>query len=275
MSIWGAQFGRQALSAFAKAARRAMVAYFRFIEAFLNLMADAGVRLGWWIYVLLFLAVAIVASSTLVLTEEFTGGSEHGVSVLFTPLPGTPTAAATGTPAAALPPTATPPAVPRTITLRGTLDESVYESSELGSILKVVENSIMLVLPTDGGPIDGSARIRIDNFPIGSAIEQLYEGFGGSPADYPNLENCMSLVTLHADAILGTYSPQSSSIEGSTYWVGEVEDRPCLSPLPGNITMDEVVPPAAATFTATFDGHQAAGVFSGESGQQSFQATVQ
>jgi len=309
MSIWGAQFGRLAVSMFAaaaQAARRAILAFLRFLWAFANLILDAGVHLAWWVYVLLFLAVAIGVPSALVLTKELTGGGERAGSVAPAAAPAAVAPAAVSTPtaapqpaavaptatttstgaalptatapaganAAAPPPAGNAPAVPELITLRGTFDESALTGSELGPILKVLENSILLVLPRDGGPIGGSARVRLDNFPAGAILEQIYEGMGGSPDDYPDLDNCMSLVTLKADDIEGTYSPQTSSITGSAIWAGQVEDRPCLSSLPHGITTDEAVDTTQVTLTATFDGRQVVGVFSSESGELSFKATV-
>jgi hypothetical protein len=170
---------------------------------------------------------------------------------------------------AAPPAEANAPAVPATITVRGTFDESAFTSSGLS----VVENSIVLELPRDGGPVTGRSSVGLDNFPIGKILASLY---GGSLTDYPDLENCVSVVTLVADHIEGTYSPDTGAITGSATIVGKVEDRPCLSPLPPGMTRDQGVTPTTVTLNATFDGHQVQGTFSAPSGEeQKFQATVQ
>jgi hypothetical protein len=222
-------------------------------------------------------AVLGLTSAGLLIRDLIGTSGEQAVSVT----PAAPPAAnGPAAPAEANAPAAQPeanaPAVPAIITVRGTFDESAFTSSGVGPILKVVENSISLDLPREGGAVTGSARVRIDNFPAGAILEQVYEGLGGSPTDYPELENCMSLVTLHADAIEGTYSPQTGSIEGSATFAGEIEDRPCLSSLPPSITSDEAVETTEVTLDATFDGSEVDGAFSEASGEQlTFKATVQ
>jgi hypothetical protein len=284
-------FGRLLASmadATARATRRAILAFVRFITAFLDLIAEAfpfmHVSVANAIAVLLLLGVLIGVPSALILTRELTGGGggqTASVAPAAPPAANAPAAPADAnapeaTPAEAnapaAPPAANTPAAPELILLRGTFDESALASSL--PTLKVVENSIMLVLPRDGGAIGGSVRIVLDNFPAGAILEQIYEGMGGSPDDYPDLGNCMSAVTQSADNIEGIYSPQDQSIKGSTTVMGNVEDRPCLHPLPDDITTDDAAEPADVTLTATFDGRQVVGAFSSESGDLSFKATV-
>jgi hypothetical protein len=174
--------------------------------------------------------------------------------------------------APALPAEANPPAAPAIIAVRGTFDESAFTSSGLS----VVENSISLELPRGGGPVTGSAQVGLDNFPAGAILEGIYESMGGSPADYPELQGCMSRVTLEADDIEGTYSPDTGTITGSASIVGAVEDRPCLYPLPDGITTDEAVETTEVALDATFNGRELEGAFLETSGEKlSFKATVQ
>jgi hypothetical protein len=229
----------------------------------------------WTVTTVVILGVAMGLASATGLLGDLTGGGESAAPAAVV----APTAATTPTTAplpAATPPAANapaaPPPVPAIITVRGTFDESVYTSSGLN----VVENSIVLDLPRDGGPVTGSALVRLDNVPIGAILEQIYGGLGGSPADYPELQGCMSAVTVEANDIAGSYSPQDSKITGSATWAGKVEDRPCLSPLPPGLTSDEAVQTTTLTLDATFDGREVVGAFSNPSGEeQKFQATVQ
>jgi hypothetical protein len=158
------------------------------------------------------------------------------------------------------------------ITVRGTLDESMYTTA--GVSLAVVENSMVLELPRDGGPMTGSAVVGIDNFPLGAVLAGIHESMGGSLEDYPDLKSCLTLVRLKAD-IEGSYSPQDSSITGSAIFVADIEDRPCLR-LPPNMTGEEAMTPTTVTLNASFDGREVLGAFTRESGEEmKFQATVQ
>jgi hypothetical protein len=230
----------------------------------------------------LIVGVVLGVTSAILFVNDLTGGGEQAASVVpAAPAgPNAPAAPAeANAPAAppeanapAAPAEANPPAAPGIITVRGTLDVSLYTNSGMN----VVDNSIILELPRDGGPVTGSALVRLDNFPIGAILEQIYEGMGGSPADYPNLQGCTSVVTVEADDIAGSYSPQDSKITGGATWGGKVEDRPCLSPLPPGLTSDEAVEKTTLTLDATFDSREVVGAFSNPSGEeQSFQATVQ
>lgn len=234
----------------------------------------------WTVTTVVILGAAMGLASATGLLGDLTGGGESAApAAVVAP-------AAASTPTTAPPPTATPPgasapaapaapnapAVPATIIARGTFDESVYTSSALN----VVENSIVLDLPRDGGPVTGSALVRLDNFPIGAILEQINEGLGGSPDDYPELQGCTSVVTLEADDIAGSYSPQDSKITGSATWGGKVEDRPCLSSLPPGMTSDEAVQTTEVTLDATLNGGEVDGAFLETSGEElSFMATVQ
>ena len=217
---------------------------------------------------MIFAAIALGVASASLLVRDLAGGGQSAApaAVVATTAASTPTTA----PLATAPlPTATHPAVPGIITVRGTFDPSDYTP------LTVVENSIILELPSEGGSVTGSALVRIDNFPIGAILEGIHEDSGGSPADYPELQGCTSVVTLKAD-IEGSYSPQNLGILGDATFGGDVADRPCLSSLPPGMTPGEAVETTTATLDATFDGSVVVGTFSMPSGEeQEFQATVQ
>jgi hypothetical protein len=219
----------------------------------------------WTVTTVLILGVAAGVASAILFVNDLMGGGGSPAPAAVLAL------TAASTPTVGPLPAAAPP-VPGIITVRGTLDVSLYTKSGMN----VVENSIILQLPRDGGPVKGTVMVGLDNFPIGAALEQIHEGLGGSPDDYPALQGCTSVVTLKADDIQGSYSPQGATITGSAAFVGKVEDTPCLSGLPPSMNANDAVEPTTLTLDATFDGREVQGTFTAPSGeQQKFEATAQ
>jgi hypothetical protein len=277
---WFERLSRQAARAAARAAQVAWRRIDRFVHLIFDIvyatLADRVEPPVAAMLTILFMGVLVtgllaggVAATLLI--RDLAGGGESAQVVVTAPAVVAPTTAATPTAAPSL--TATPAVDSNTITVRGTLDESRITGA--GISLPVVENSITLELPRDGGPVKGSSVFAIDNFPIGAVLAGIHESMGGSLADYPDLQSCVTLVRFKAD-IEGSYSAQDSTITGQATFSADVEEKPCLGLLPPNMTASGAMTPSTRTLKATFDGRKVLGTFGGGTeDEQKFQATVQ